>query len=105
MDRELPDDDYMQLLARDEPVFRDRLLGWFRANGIDPNHVPAGERPSLVGGRLTLRMFTLTAAGKQQIDPASDGVLTHTVTVPMTVEPTDSQVARWLTPTCPGCGR
>jgi hypothetical protein len=105
MQRELPDDDYLQLLARDEPVFRDQLLGWLRANGIKPEHVPAGERPSLVDGVLTLRMFTLSASGRQQTDPLDDTrCLTHTVTVPMTVEP-DAQVARWLTPPCPTCGR
>lgn len=105
MDRELPDDGYMQLLARDEPVFREQLLDWLRANDINPNHVPAGERPSLVDGQLTLRMHTLTANGTRQLDPVHDDqVLTHTVTVPMVVEP-NAQVARWLTPPCPACGR
>lgn len=105
MSRELPDDEYMQLLARDEPDFRERLLDWFRANDINPNHVPAGERPSLVDGQLTLRMFDLDAAGRRQIDPSGDRVLTRTITVPMTVPADDPQVARWLTPPCSECGR
>jgi hypothetical protein len=105
MKRELPDNEYLQLLARDDAVFRDRLCDWLRANGIEPGHVPAGERPSLVGGLLTLRMFDLDAAGKRQFDPSGDQFLTRTVTIPMTVEPASVDVARWLTPPCPGCGR
>lgn len=79
-------------------------MAWLHANGIDPKQVPARERPSLVDGRLTLHMFTLSASGNVQIDPLTDAPLRHTVTVPMTVEP-DAQVARWLTPPCTECGR
>lgn len=95
----------VQERIRQDKDFRDTLLDWMRANGIDPNHVPADERPSLVDGKLTLRMFTLTAEGKAQIDPLrSYGLLTHTVTVPITVQP-NAEVLEWLIPPCAACGR
>lgn len=91
-------------LDHDEP-FRNRLIAWLAANGIDADQVPAGERPSLVDDQLTLRMYTLTAKGHQQIDPADDTrLLTHTVTIPITVEP-DADVLSWLIPPCSSCGR
>jgi len=88
-----------------DETFRDKLCSWLRANGVEPGHVPQGERPSLVDGRLTLRMFTLSDAGRRQSDPL-DGTrcLTHTVSVPVVVEP-DAEVATWLIPPCPSCGR
>jgi hypothetical protein len=85
--------------------FRDTLLDWLRANDINPNHVPAVERPSLVDGQLTLRMWTLTAEGKQQEDPLHPyQLLTHTVTFPITVQP-NAEVLEWLVPPCATCGR
>jgi hypothetical protein len=100
----MPNDEEVQKKVREDDVFRDRLIAWLAANGIDANHVPPAERPSLVGGELTLRMFTLSAAGRRQFDPTSDEVLTHTVTMPVVVEP-DAEVLTWLTPPCPTCGR
>lgn len=86
-------------------TFRSQVLDWLCANGIDSRHVPAGERPSLVDGMLTARMFTLNAKGAVQFDPiAENKALTHTVTVPMVVEP-NADVLSWLTPPCSTCGR
>jgi hypothetical protein len=91
--------------ARTDELFRDKLLAWLAANGIDGRHVPHGERPSLADGQLTLRMFLLSQQGRQQIDPLDDTrCLTHTVTVPVVVDP-DPDVASWLIPPCPSCGR
>lgn len=105
MQRDIPNDETVQQRVRDDATFRDKLLAWLLANGIDGRHVPAGERPTLVGGQMTLRMFTLSPAGRQQPDPiAEDKMLTHTVTVPVVVEP-DAEVLTWLTPPCPTCGR
>jgi hypothetical protein len=96
--------DVQERVEKDE-LFRDRLIGWLALNGINADHVPHGEQPSIVDGQLTLRMYTLSAAGGQQIDPLDDTrCLTHTVTVPVTVEP-DAEVASWLTPPCSSCGR
>lgn len=101
-------------LDHDEP-FRNRLIAWLAANGIDADQVPAGERPSLVDDQLTVRVFTLSAEGHIQVDPAGrvtmadDGVpeeapLTHVVTVSITVQP-DADVLSWLIPPCSSCGR
>lgn len=97
--------DAVQERVENDKPFRDRLIAWLAANGIDADQVPAGERPSLVDGRLTLRMYTLNAKGRQQIDPIDDNrLLTHTVTVPITVQP-DADVLSWLIPPCSTCGR
>lgn len=100
----MPNDEKVQARVRDDATFRDKLIAWLLANGVDGNYVPAGERPSLIDGVLTLRMFTLSAAGKRQFDPVSDEAMTHTETVPVVVEP-DDEVRTWLTPACPTCGR
>lgn len=90
-------------LDHDEP-FRNRLIAWLAANGIDADQVPHGERPSLVDDQLTVRMFTL-AKGRPQGDPIDDNrILTHTVTVPIMVQP-DADVLSWLIPPCSTCGR
>lgn len=95
-------DDIAERIRTDEP-FRERVLDWLRGNGIDPNQIPAHERPTLVDGRLTTRMFLLNAEGRKQFAP-SDEILTHTVTLPIENEPT-GDVATWLAPRCPTCGR
>lgn len=104
MQRDMPNDEEVQAKVRDDATFRDRLLAWLLANGIDGRYVPAGERPSLADGNLTLRMFTLTESGHRQFDPVSDEALTHVATVPVLVDP-DDEVSAWLTPPCPTCGR
>jgi len=90
--------------VRKDAAFRDRLCDWLRLNGINPHHVPHDERPTYADGKLTLRMKLLNDKGKQQFDPSGDGVLTHAVTVPVEVPPTDD-VLLWLAPRCPTCGR
>jgi hypothetical protein len=87
-----------------DAAFRDRLCDWLRLNDIEPNHVPAYERPTYADGKLTLRMRLLDANGKPQYTPAGDGLLEHTVTLPVEVPPTDD-VLLWLAPRCPTCGR
>jgi len=46
----------------------------------------------------------LNEHGKRQVDPGGDGLLTHTVTIPVEVPPT-GDVLEWLLPRCPTCGR
>lgn len=98
------DDEYIKLRVRDDALFRARLCDWLRANGINPNQVPPNERPSLVDGKLTLQLQTLSAKGNPQIAPDGETILTHTVTVPMVLPP-DGEIARWLVPPCTKCGR
>jgi hypothetical protein len=98
-----PEDDVQDRVITDD-AFRERLCEWLRLNGINPNHVPAYERPTYADGKLTLRMRLLSADGKVQLEPSGEGVLNHTVTVPVEVPPTDD-VLLWLAPRCPACGR
>ena len=99
-----PELDDVQKRIREDDVFRERLCDWLRVNGIDPANVPPDAHPTLVDGKLTLRMRLLDANGKMQFDPAGDGLLEHTVTVPVEVPPT-GDVLLWLAPRCPTCGR
>jgi hypothetical protein len=101
---EEPELDEVQQRVRDDDRFRERLCDWLRLNGINPNHVPPYERPTYVDGKLTLRMRLLDDNGKVQHDPSRDGLLEHTVTLPLEVPPT-GDVLLWLAPRCPTCGR
>lgn len=95
--------------------FLQTLLDWLAANGIDHKDIPHGTRPSLVDGQLTFPAYLRDPQGRVQEDPAyradllADGTterrpLTHTVTVPVTVEP-NADVLQWLIPPCSSCGR
>lgn len=97
------DEDMRKRVETDEP-FRERLIAWVRANGLSETDIPSGERPSVADGMLTTRVFARNARGGIQIDPVEEKVMTRTVTVPVVVEPT-GDVAEWLRPRRPECGR
>lgn len=77
---------------------------WLRANGINPAHVAADARASMVDGKVTLVMKVRGANGHDVIDPEGTGVLMETRTFPVTVAP-PPLVEIWLAPKCPTCGR
>jgi hypothetical protein len=81
------------------------VLDWLTANGIDPSRIPAEPHMTLVGDQLTTDQKVQNDRGRDQIDPSDPTaiareVVTYTITVP---PPPD--VATWLLPRCPTCGR
>ena len=86
--------------------FRKEVCDWFRANGVDPARLPADPHASIANGQLTFRRAVLSElTGTRQIDPADPlRLLTEVVTVPVVVEPS-FDIAEWLRPKCPSCGR
>jgi hypothetical protein len=98
-----PPDIYVRL--QKDAEYREQILAWLRANGIDPADVPGRARASVVDGMLTVPLYVRNEHGRLVIDP-SDPLqpATHTVTVPVRVEP-NADVLLWLTPRCETCGR
>lgn len=85
----------------DDYEFRQRVCLWLSANGVDPKRTPVHPDASIADGQLTLRQKT-QRKGHDVVD--GNDILTHVITVPVLVEP-DAEVAEWLRPTCPACGR
>jgi hypothetical protein len=86
------------------PPIREQVCDWLRANGINPAHVPADARASMVDGKVTLVMKVRGPNGRDVIAPDGDSVLKETRTFPVTVPP-PPLIAQWLAPKCPTCGR
>lgn len=86
------------------PPIRTQVCDWLRANGIEPNHVAADARASMVDGRVTLVMKVRGPKGGDVIAPEGDRVLMETRTFPVTVPP-PPLIEVWLAPACPTCGR
>lgn len=80
------------------------LLVWLAANGIDARRIPVDPHMTLVGDQLTTDQKVQNAAGLDQIDPGADRIARETVTYTITVPP-PVDVAAWLLPRCPACGR
>jgi hypothetical protein len=89
----------------DDFLFRQRVCRWLEANGVDPNKTPMQADASIADGRLTIRQKVRGPNGGDQLDPSNPNeILTEVITVPVLVEP-DKEVAEWLRPKCPACGR
>lgn len=86
--------------------FRERVCAWLTANGVDPGNTPVDADPSIADGQLTLRQWVTGPNGHGRvIDPSDPNrLLTKTITVPLLVEP-EGDVAEWVRPRCPTCGR
>jgi hypothetical protein len=81
--------------------FRREICDWLTANGIDPGRTPMNPDATISDGMLTLRQ----KIRRNGHDVVSHGeIATETVTVPLLVEPAPD-VAGWLSPKCPTCGR
>lgn len=83
---------------------REQVLKWLVANEIDPGRIPSVPHMTLDGDRLTTDQ-KVQKDGRDQIDPATmNSVARETVTYTITVPP-PPDVATWLLPRCPECGR
>lgn len=81
------------------------VLDWLAANGIDAKRIPTDPHMTLVGDQLTTDRKVLGANGRDQIDPRDPlRIARETVTCTITVPP-PPDVANWLLPRCPTCGR
>jgi hypothetical protein len=83
--------------------FLGEVCAWFRANGIEPKALPADPKASIANGQLTT-LAKVQHNGRDVLNETRDGVLIETITVPLIVDPS-ADVAEWLRPRCPTCGR
>lgn len=93
-------------MARDpieDEDFRREICDWLQANGISPRETPAEPHASIANGQITI-LHKVQRNGCDVINPTRDGVVTETITMPLLVEPSPD-VAEWLRPRCPTCGR
>jgi hypothetical protein len=88
---------------RTDDEFRREVCDWLRANGLDPRAIPAQPHASIADGQITL-LRKVQRDGHDVIDQTGYDVLKETITVPLLVEPTPD-IAEWLRPKCPTCGR
>jgi hypothetical protein len=85
----------------DDYDFRQEICAWLTANGIDPARTPMSPDATISDGRLTIRQ----KIQRNGHDVAVAGeVPTETITVPLLVQPAPD-IADWLRPSCPACGR
>lgn len=93
----------MRHLANDD--FRQQVCAWLTANNIDPDRIPMNCRISTTSDTITYPRTVLGPDGHAQRDPKDPNqVLTETVTAPLLKGP-PPEVAEWLRPKCPTCGR
>lgn len=90
-------------------AFRREVCDWLRANGVDPDRTPLHPNASVSDGQLTiLRKVGRPGEHGRLVDvrdPADPNrVLDEIITVPVVVQPS-FDVAEWLRPRCPTCGR
>lgn len=86
-------------------TLREHVIAWLAANGIDVKRIPTDPHMTLDGDQLTTDQKVQNAAGHDQIDPATSNTIARaTVTYTITVPP-PPDVANWLLPRCPTCGR
>jgi hypothetical protein len=86
-----------------DDAFREQVCDWLRANHVNPARIPLYPQASISNGQLTL-LRKVQRNGADVLDPSGTEILTETITVPVLVEPT-GDVATWLQPRCPECGR
>lgn len=86
------------------PSARTVVCDWMRANGINPAHVAADARATMVDEQITLVMKVLGPSGHDVVNPEGTGCLMETKTFPVTVPP-PPLVETWLAAKCPTCGR
>lgn len=86
------------------PQIRREICDWFRANGVDPNHLPADPHASVANGQLTFLSNVRSEHGGDVIAPDGASILTETRTVPISFPPSPL-AGKWLAPKCTSCGR
>jgi hypothetical protein len=90
--------------VEEDDSFRREVCDWLRANGVDPDHTPMDARPSISDRGLTI-LQNVQRDGHDVVDPEDpNATLKRTITVPVRVPPV-GDVAEWLMPRCPVCGR
>lgn len=83
--------------------FRQELIAWFRANDVNTKALPIEPNASIADGQLTFQS-KVQRNGRDVINASGDDVLRETLSVPLLVEPSPD-IAEWLRPKCPTCGR
>jgi hypothetical protein len=83
---------------------RGAVLAWLRANDIEPNNIPPDPTMTLDGDQLTTDVYMLGEKGQKLIAPGQDALQRTVATFTITVPP-PPDVAEWLRPRCPTCGR
>jgi hypothetical protein len=92
----------MQQSGAEKPF--DVICEWLRALGLDTSRLPADPHASMADGQLTLLRKVRGPNGGDVLNSDRTGVMTETITVPVTVAP--PPIAEiWLAPKCPTCGR
>lgn len=80
------------------------VLAWLRANGIRPEDIPTDPTMTIDGERLTTDVFMRGSEGQKLFTPDGMGLERATRTYTISV-PAPPDVAEWLRPRCPTCGR
>lgn len=105
--------DYRDVTTND--ALRNELCAWLEANGIDPDLVPAEERPTLTEDMqrsfprhadmvLDIRMWERAEHGGMLLNNLRTAPIERMHTVPITVPPPPN-VRAWLDSRCPTCRR
>lgn len=87
-----------------DETLREHIIAWLIANDIDPKVIPdANPGMSLVGNQLTANVYLTTSAGRIQMFPGNEMTTIARIFAITVMPPPD--VAAWLAPRCPTCGR
>jgi hypothetical protein len=89
---------------RDGHELYNHVLEWLRANGIKPENIPPDPTMTLDGDQLTTDVWMLGENGQRLVAPGEDALQRTVATFAVTVPP-PADVAEWLRPRCPACGR
>lgn len=90
--------------VEEDDSFRREVCDWLEANGVSARYTPLDCRASVVDGYLTLLQM-VQRDGHDLLDPDNPNeILKEALTVPVVV-PAQGDVAEWLRPRCPECGR
>lgn len=89
---------------RTDQELREHVLEWLRTNDIDPRDIPEDAYVTYAGDQLTTDLWVRNADGRLQFAPGMRELARTTGTFPISVSP-PADVAEWLRPRCPTCGR
>lgn len=83
---------------------RAHVVEWLRANEIQPEDIPPDPTMTIDGDRLTTDVHMRGSEGQKLF--TTDGMALERTTRTYTISvPAPPDVAEWLRPRCPTCGR